>query len=521
MRQFIKRRSSRPIAWLAVLALLCTLPAAATAQTTQTAPKDESRTLTDPEITRAVDSQLLLSRGVPANAIDVSTRDGTVTLDGTVDNILAKERAARVARIVKGVRSVINLIEVVPGTERTDSEIRQDVSDALLDDPATESWEIGVGVEDGVVALVGTVDSWHEKQLAARVAKGVEGVRRLDNQIEVEYKAIRSDHEIEQEIEQTLMWDTRVDDALIEVGVQDGEVMLTGTVGSAFERSVAIGDAWSQGVTEVDADGLTVEWWARDEMLDKDRYADLTDTQIREAVKDALLWDPRVASFRPEVTVENGVVTLSGTVSDLKAKRSAAQTASNTAGVWRVKNLLKVRPKDERSDAEIASDIRHDLLTDPYVDRFDIDVDVDHGVARLTGSVDSYFEKWQAGDLAARTRGVTSVRNRLNVDYEPLVYDYTFYDWDVVETDRDLGDVETLAVKSDWEIREDIRDELWWSPFVDADEVNVVVDEGKATLTGTVDSWAERREATEQALEGGALLVHNDLEVDWGPDFPL
>lgn len=518
MRQFIKRRSSRPIVWLAVLALLWTLPAMATAQSET---RTSHETLTDQEITRAVDGQLLLSRGVPSNAIDVSTQDGVVTLTGSVDNILAKERAARVTRMVKGVRSVVQLIEVAPSTERTDTQIQQDVSNALLQDPATESWEIGVGVEDGVVKLAGIVDSWHEKQLAARVASGVDGVREVENRIDIEYDTLRSDHEIEQEIEQTLLWDTRVDDALIKVGVQDGEVLLSGTVGSAYERSVAVGDAWAQGVTEVDATDLTVEWWARDAMLDKDRYANLDDEQIRQAVKDALLWDPRVASFRPQVSVDNGVVTLTGTVSDLKAKRSAAETASNTAGVWRVKNLLKVRPGGERTDSEIASAIRHALLTDPYVNRFDVDVDVDHGVARLTGSVDSFFERWQAGDLAATTRGVTSVRNRLDVDYEPLAYDYTFYDWDVIETDHDLGEVETLAVKSDWEIREDIRDELWWSPFVDADEVTVTVDDGEATLTGEVDSWAERREATEQALEGGAYLVHNELEVAWGPDFPL
>jgi len=518
MRQFIESRFSCPVVWLAALAMVVTLPLAAAAQTNPTT--DDN--LTDEEITQAVDSQLLLARGVSPNEVDLETHEGIVTLTGQVDNILAKERATRVAEMVKGVRSVVNRIQVDPDAARTDSQIQQDISNALLEDPATESWEIGVGVEDGTVALVGTVDSWHEKQLAARVAKSVEGVLAVDNQIDIEYDAIRSDSEIANEVEQTLMWDVRVDDALIDVAVTDGEVELTGTVGSAHERTVAIGDAWTQGVRSVDASDLKVEWWARDRMLDKERYSDLTDEQIHDAIKDALLYDPRVASFRPEVKVENGVVTLTGTVSNLKAKRSAAQTAANTAGVWRVKNRLKVRPTDERTDSEIAQDIRNDLLIDPYVDRYEIDVDVEDGVARLTGEVDSYFEKWQAGDLAATVRGVTVVRNRLDVDYEPLDYDYTFYDWDVIETDYDRdSNYQTLTAKADWEIREDIRDELWWSPFVDANEVTVTVEDGEATLTGTVDSWSERRKATEQALEGGATLVDNRLDVEWGPDFPL
>lgn len=480
------------------------------------------RDLSDADIRQAVDAQLLLSRGVPVNRIDVSVQRGIVTLGGTVDNILAADRAVRVARMVKGVRSVVDRIRVEPRVERTDARLQQAISDALTDDPATDAWEVGVGAEDGHVTLVGTVDSWHEKQLATRIAKGVAGVRSIDNDLAIEYDAERSDSEIEAEIQRILMWDARVDDGLIEVEVTDGEVKLSGTVGSAYERSLAIGDAWAMGVESVDAEDLKVQWWARDEMLARDRFADVGDEEIRQAVQDALLFDPRVASFRPEVRVEDGVVTLSGVVDNLKAKRSAAQTAANTRGVWRVKNHLKVRPQEVRTDSEIASEIREDLLMDPYVNRFEVDVSVDDGIARLSGDVDSYFEKWQAGDVAATVQGVSAVRNRLKVDYEPLDYDYTFYDWDVVDSDYDLGETGgTMAAKGDWEIHEDIRDELWWSPFVDADEVTVTVVDGEATLTGEVDSWAERRAATEQALEGGAELVHNRLEVEWGPDLPL
>jgi osmotically-inducible protein OsmY len=55
---------------------------------------------------------------------------------------------------------------------------------------------------------------------------------------------------------------------------------------------------------------------------------------------------------------------------------------------------------------------------------------------------------------------------------------------------------------------------MWWSPFVDADDVTIRVSDGVATLTGEVDSWSELRAATENAFEGGARWVRNDLEVD-------
>jgi len=66
---------------------------------------------------------------------------------------------------------------------------------------------------------------------------------------------------------------------------------------------------------------------------------------------------------------------------------------------------------------------------------------------------------------------------------------------------------------SDRQIKEDIKDELWWSPFVDADQVKVSVNNGKATLTGVVDSWSEYDAATENAYEGGATWVENNIAV--------
>jgi len=296
-------------------------------------------------------------------------------------------------------------------------------------------------------------------------------------------------------------------------------VSLSGTVGSAYEKTLAAADAWVPGVKSVSTDDLKVEWWARDSMLRMERYSDLGDEEIRQAVKDAMLYDPRVASFEPEVIVDGGIVTLTGVVDNVKAKRAAAQDARNTAGVWRVRNHLKVRPVEERTDEAVETALLAELAQDPYVESFEIDVNVDGGTARLRGTVDSYFEKWQAGDVAARVAGVVDVENRLRVDYEPLDYEVTFYDWDPVGLDVDLDRGEVAA--TDWEIHQDIESELFWSPFVDADQVAVTVDDGVATLTGTVDSWEERTQATEEALEGGAVIVDNDLEVEWGPDIPF
>ena len=68
--------------------------------------------------------------------------------------------------------------------------------------------------------------------------------------------------------------------------------------------------------------------------------------------------DPRVKAFSPDVTVEDGVVILGGSVGNLKAKTAAAQDAKDIVGVWRVDNLLKVRPKERPTDAEMQKQLK-------------------------------------------------------------------------------------------------------------------------------------------------------------------
>ena len=301
----------------------------------QAAPQEQP---TDFEINSAVDRKLLHDSSVPGNDIDVGTEHGIVLFSGTVPNILAKERATTIAESVKGVRSVVNNLTVKP-VSRTNHDIRMDVEAALLYDPATDAYEVTPTVNDGVVTLTGTVDSWQEKNLAASVAKGVRGVTGVNNDITVVYKAHRPDSEIAADVEGALKRDVWVYNRWINTAVHDGKVTLTGTVGSAAEKTSAYWDAFVANVTSVDYSGLNVEPWMKDRMQKSTKFAIKSDEDIQKAVNDALLFDPRVFSFNPMVTVRHGIVTLTGTVDNLKAKRAAEQDTNNTAGVLRVKNF--------------------------------------------------------------------------------------------------------------------------------------------------------------------------------------
>ncbi len=171
--------------------------------------------ITDTNIEIAVADELEKDQAVPSYLVDVECTKGIVTLTGSVNNLLAKERALAIAETVKGVRSVVNRIEVNPLTEKKDPDIRKDVIQSLAADPVTELFDIDVRVEHKVVTLKGTVNSYIEKQEAGRVAKAVSGVKEVENLIVFDHKTTRSDADFANDIEQALAWDTLVEDGLI------------------------------------------------------------------------------------------------------------------------------------------------------------------------------------------------------------------------------------------------------------------------------------------------------------------
>lgn len=467
--------------------------------------------VSDREVTMAVENRIRKDPGASLNDLDVETSDGIVTLRGTVSNVLAKNRSVKVTGTVKGVRSVVDLISVTP-PPRADSAIKKDIEQSLNNDPLSDSWEITLAVNDGEVILSGAVDSQAEREIIERKVMGVKGVVSVTNKLIISYESSRSDAEMQEEIERRLFWNAMVDASHIDVEVEDNRAALSGTVGSAAERSEAHRNAWVAGIESVDSSNLDVDWWAREENLRSGKYQVRDNKAVEKAIQDAFRYDPRVDMFEIIVDVNEGWVTLKGTVDNLRAKRAAARDARNTVGVWHVRNLIKVRP-GAAEDKVIADAVRNAFRMDPNVDRYEIAVTVRDGDVYLSGSVDSYHEKAQADHIASGIRGVREVKNRLrvelqeNITHSPHVDPWYTYEYDWYRYP------DAIPVKPDPRIQEEIEQELFWSPFVDSDEISVEVDKGFATLSGSVDSWSEYNAAIENALQGGAIGVDAELEV--------
>lgn len=480
-----------------------------------TATERDGRKLSDQEIAEAVKRELGYDEMVASDGVKVRSLDGVVALTGTVPHLLAKERATKIAAAVRGVRSVSNRLDV-EAVERSDEEIRRGVEHVLLMDPAAESYEVTPKVKDGIVTLQGEVESWQEKELAGQLAERVKGVKGIENVIAFDYEAERSDREIAADVEARLAWDVLVDEGLIRVAVHDGEVELTGTVGSAAERTRAASDAYVTGVQSVDGSGLEVKWWAEDRNLRKARAAaDESDEDVEKAIVDAVLYDPRLAVPQIEVDVVGGVATLRGKVRSQKARQVAGRLARNTVGVHRVVNSVEVEPPPTPvTDGELAKRIERGLFLNPVTERYEIDVAVENGSVTLSGHVDSYFERAEATDVALRHMADGVLQNEIEVDRPaaPLVYDLRMYpaypdvlDWTLYVIDK--------PTRTDAEIAAAIEGELFWDADVDSWQVQAKVKDGKATLTGSVDTWFERVAAELNAYEAGAVAVDNQLEV--------
>jgi osmotically-inducible protein OsmY len=153
------------------------------------------------------------------------------------------------------------------------------------------------------------------------------------------------------------------------------------------------------------------------------------------------------------------------------------------------------------------------LNVDPLLESLEIFLTVKDGHVKFTGSVGTFLESAEASDVASRLSGVTLVDNQLAVREPAVPYVYSaFLDlytpyvetWYVISA-RPLG--------TDADITDRIKTGFFWSPFVHSGDVHVSVENGRATLTGTVQSFRERQAAENSALAAGAVSVDDELKV--------
>src|SRR5262245_22522372 len=140
-----------------------------------------------------------------------------------------------------------------------------------------------------------------------------------------------------------------------------------------------------------------------------------TDTELQHDIQEELRWDPHFDAAEIGVTVEDGVVTLSGHVEDYAQKQAAVRAAKRVYGVKAFADDIQVQlpGSHERTDADIARSAANFLEWNTAVPRDHVKVTVRNGWITLEGRVDWYYQKEAAEHAVHHLLGVKGVSNAI------------------------------------------------------------------------------------------------------------
>jgi osmotically-inducible protein OsmY len=214
-----------------------------------------------------------------------------------------------------------------------------------------------------------------------------------------------------------------------------------------------------------------------------------TDSEIKKDVLSELQWDPLISETKVGVTVNEGVVTLTGHLDTYAEKVAAKRAAGRVSGVKAIALEIDVIPAGihQRSDTEIALAVEHALSWNTSVPQDRVKVTVEKGWVTLTGDLDWNFQRRAVERMVRPLKGVVGITDNIQL--------------------------RTLPVPL--KLQERIQEALTRQAMREARRIEVSVEGSEVTLRGHVHSWAERN-----AVEGaswsapGVTCVNNQLLVE-------
>lgn len=210
---------------------------------------------------------------------------------------------------------------------------------------------------------------------------------------------------------------------------------------------------------------------------------------LGDEVVEAIKWEPLLSSNDINVSVQDCIVTLGGTVDNYTQKREAEQAVKNIAGVKAIVDDVKVDLffSAIKSDTDIAASVIKALRENWAVPDHRIQVTVENGWVRLEGILHWNFQRKAADNAIRYLPGVRGVIDQIKIEAE---------------------------IKN--ELRKEIVEKaLSRSWILDVDNIKVRVEGKTIYLSGVVDSLFQKEEAERIAWNTpGVWYVDNELVVD-------
>ncbi len=234
-------------------------------------------------------------------------------------------------------------------------------------------------------------------------------------------RASETDDQIEARAANMYVFDTVLKGDDVKIRSANGVVTLTGTVQDE-SRSLLAEEALLNlsGVKSVN----------NNLMIEGEATPVRSDAWINGRVKSVLLFHRGVSGLNTDISVKDGVVTLSGEADNSAQKQLASEYAKDVDGVVDVNNkmeVLKTPKKDGRDtigenidDASITSQVKMSLLFHRSTSALKTQVNTEDGVVTLSGMARNLSEKELVTKLVNDINGVTKVNNRMTIEKQKL-----------------------------------------------------------------------------------------------------
>nr|WP_198999474.1 BON domain-containing protein [Flavobacterium sp. ASV13] len=218
---------------------------------------------------------------------------------------------------------------------------------------------------------------------------------------------MKSNEELQKDVQNAIKWEPLLHAAEIGVTVKDGVVTLTGIVDGYFKKKEAENAAKNVSGVKAVVEEIEIKY---------SNTFSKTDNDIAHEVLKALKDNWAVAEDRVKVKVEDGWVTLEGELTWNFQRQDAKTAISFLPGVKGVTNEIKI--KSDIKDAIEKKDVEKALARSWSLNAKDITVTVNGTNVKLTGFVDSVYQKDQAEKIVWKTPGIWSIDNDLVVEYD-------------------------------------------------------------------------------------------------------